>query len=180
MRLLVSINEFPGLATGPFDHEASSVINVISNTPIDMGSVVDLVTTPLPEGELLPRVKESTVEGSSLSYGIAVGGDADGIYGDGSQSTDDTTRATNGAGQGVKICTRGRCLARVTGSNAANVGVTIKIGDPLTSKGAVQNVFGELFIATLSTETVIARALQGVTAGNQNISLVEVNKEGNL
>ena len=35
-------NLFPGLARGPIDHEASSVINTIANEAITMGDLVQL------------------------------------------------------------------------------------------------------------------------------------------
>ena len=83
---------FVGLHRGPIDHEASSVINAVANGSIDMGGSVTLAATPATE--LLPRVEVADAQGE-LAYGIAVGGDVDGTYGDGAASTDDTTRAVN-------------------------------------------------------------------------------------
>ena len=168
-------NFFLGLARGPIDHNASAVINSIANGAITMGSVVelkDLVTPSLP-AELLPRVDESpgTAITDSL-YGIAVGGDTDGIYGDGSAASDDLTRATAGAGQGVVVVTQGRCLARVEST------VAIPVGAPLGSSAATDP--GVLIVAT-DTSPVIARALQDIPAGAGNhIIAVDVQREGSV
>ena len=129
---------FVGLHRGPIDHEASSVINAVSNESIDMGAAVSIVAPP--STELLPRVEVGDAQGEAL-YGIAVGGDVDGIYGDGSDSTDDTTRATNAAGQGVVVVTQGRCKAKIDG--------TIVLNDPLTASAA-----GGLEVAAASDEVI--------------------------
>jgi len=152
---------FVGLHRGPIDHEASSVINAVSNESIDMGAAVALVTPP--STELLPRVDTVDAQGET-SYGVAVGGDVDGIYGDGSDSTDDTTRATNAAGQGVVVVTQGRCKAKIDG--------TIVLGDPLTASAA-----GGLEVAAASDE-VIAIALQAASAGD--MAAVDVQRQGIL
>lgn len=118
-------NQFPGLARGPIDHEASSVINATANEAITMGDLVQLDVSAVPTTEILPRVEVAdTAQGSDSSYGIAVGGDADGIYAGGAAAADDTERAATAAGEAVVIVTQGRALARVTGS--------ITIGDDLT------------------------------------------------
>ena len=54
-------NLFVGLARGPIDHEASSVINSIANESIDMGAAVSLVAAPTTE--LLPRVEVGDAQG---------------------------------------------------------------------------------------------------------------------
>ena len=159
-------NNFPGLARGPIDHEASSVINAIANEQIDMGNAVKLVAAP--SDEILPRVENGDSQGEAL-YGIVAGGDADGIYGDGSASSDDTTRATltgaKPAESAVVVVTQGRTLARVeTG---------ISIGDKLTQSAVV----GQLEVAAASDE-IIAVALQATT-GNDIIA-VDVQREGIL
>ena len=170
---VTNLNQFPGLARGPIDHESSSVINSISGGTIDMGSVVALDTT-FTTGDLLPEVKELGVQGSIDGYGIAVGGDVDGIYGDGSAASDDKTKATNDQGQGVVVVTRGRCLARViTPTDTA-----IVKGQKLTMSATL----GVLEVAATG-DWVIATALQGIPsagAGNEalNMIAVEVNKEG--
>ena len=152
---------FLGLARGPIDHKASSVINAVSNESIDMGAAVALVAAP--STELLPRVEVGDAQGEAL-YGIAVGGDTDGIYGDGSDSTDDKTRATNAAGQGVVVVTQGRCKAKIDG--------TIVLGDPLTAAAA-----GGLEVAAAADE-VIAIALQPASGGD--MAVVDVQRQGIL
>jgi len=160
-------NQFQGLARGPIDHDASSVINVVANGAITMGSAV-LLNTTIPTAEILPRVEESTSPAiTDDNYGIAVGGDTDGIYGDGSAATDDKTRATAGAGQGVVVVTQGRCLARVDGATA------VAIGDPLGASA----VAGVLELADGATQFIIARALQAIASGTDIIA-VDVQREG--
>jgi len=165
---MANTNRFQGLARGPIDHKSSSVINQVSNGSIDMGSVV-AVTTTIVSSETLPRVLQSTTQGSNLSYGIAVGGDTDGIYGDGSASSDDSTRATNAAGQGVVVVTQGRCLARVSGDGAA----VVTIGDPLTQSATT----GVLEFATTG-DSVIAFALNDVGVSDIDMIAVDVQREG--
>lgn len=157
-------NLFQGLARGPIDHESSSVINVVSNdAQLDMGAAVKLIAPPTTE--LLPRVEESDAALEAL-YGIVVGGDNDGIYGDGSDSTDSTTRAVDSGGdvdkQGVVVCTQGRCLAKVAGGS-------IVVGSKLEANGT-----GELRLAT--TGDVIAIALQA--SSGTDIIAVDVQREG--
>ncbi len=168
-------NQFLGLARGPIDHNASAVINAIANGAITMGSSVILkdLVTPLISAELLPRVDESTTSLTESVYGIAVGGDTDGIYGDGSAASDDLTRATAGAGQGVVVVTQGRCLARVEGTG--NGGDTaIIVGDPLSSN----DVLGTLRKAEVAADIVVARALQPVASAAVDIIAVDVQREG--
>jgi len=158
-------NRFQGLARGPIDHKSSSVVNRISNGAIDMGSVVILSPT-INSKELLPRVEESIDPQTIAVYGIAVGGDTDGIYGDGSVSVDDKTRATNGAGQGVVIVTQGTCLARVRGSLQPMV-----IGDALGNSsvaGVLEQIGG--------SDTVIAIALNIVANGDTDMIAVDVQR----
>lgn len=168
-------NQFRGLARGPIDHNASAVINSIANGVITMGSAL-LLDTTIPIAEILPRVEESTATVDLNIYGIAVGGDTDGIYGDGSAASDDSTRATASAGQGVVVVTQGRCLARVKGADQAG-DQAISIGDPLVSS---DDDAGTLFRGTDAdpTEFVIARALQPITSGNLDIIAVDVQREG--
>jgi len=159
-------NQYPGLARGPIDHEASSVINVVANGAISMGDAVDL--TAAPTSELLPRVQTSDAVQGNVTYGVAVGGDTDGIYGDGTAATDDSTRATAGAGQGVIVVTQGRCLARVDGNTTG----AIAIGNKLTQSA----IAGVLEIASTGDE-VIAVALQAST-GATDIIAVDVQRGG--
>lgn len=170
-------NLFKGLHTGPIDHQSTSVINAISNTEMDMGVVVSLVVALPPADELLPRVRAGGGAGSPLVYGIVVGGDTDGIYGNGTISTDDTTRAASGAGQAVKIVTQGRCPAKVRGATTAQVDTQINIGDPLTHGTGVGG--GKLELA-VSGQNVIARALNIVSSGANVVIAVDVKREGPL
>lgn len=165
-------NKFLGLARGPIDHNASSVINAIANGAIEMGSSVllkDINTiVPVP-AELLPRVEESTAPAITDSiYGIAVGGDTDGIYSTtGAASGTDLTRATAGAGQGVVVVTQGRCLARVNG-----LGTAIAVGDPLAA-----SIVTGVLVASVSTSQTIARALQPSVLATDIIA-IDVQREG--
>jgi hypothetical protein len=160
-------NFYQGLARGPIDHQSSSVINVIANEAIGMGSAVKLNTT-IPTDELLPRVDETDTSGD-VTYGIAVGGDADGIYSTtGAAPTDDTTRAATGAGEGVVVVTQGRCLARVDGLTIG----PILVGSKLAATGTA----GVLELA-VATDEIIAVALQP-SAGLTDIIAVDVQREG--
>jgi len=161
-------NHFLGLARGPIDHEASSVINVIANEALEMGSCVTLVAT-IPASEILPRVEESDAA-ADVGYGIVVGGDTDGIYSTtGAASGDDSTLATNAAGQAAVVVTQGRALARVTNADA------IAIGDPLSPSA----VAGILELANAITDNIIAIALQ-VPTGTTDIIAVDIQREGLL
>lgn len=158
-------NHYPGLARGPIDHQASSAINVIANGAIEMGSLI-LIVTP-PTSELLPRVEETTAV-FQTGYGIAVGGDTDGIYSTtGQASGNASTQAAESAGQAVVVVTQGRCLARVTNATA------IAIGDPLASGVAS----GTLQLADATNDYIIARALQ-VPTSLTDIIAVDVQREG--
>jgi uncharacterized membrane protein len=162
-------NFYLGLARGPIDHQSSSVINVIANAAISMGSAV--VVAAAASAELLPRVIENP--GAAVTedvYGIAVGGDTDGVYGTGVTGIGDpTTLATASAGQGVVVVTQGRCLARVESTLA------IAIGDPLGSS----NGGAGLLEKAVGTSKVIARALQPVAATpGFHIIAVDVQREG--
>lgn len=154
-------NFYPGLARGPIDHEASSVINSIANESIDMGAAVVLIDAP--STELLARVENADAT-TELGYGIVVGGDVDGIYGDGSTSSDDTTRAANAAGQGVVVVTQGRTLAKVTGDI------------PTGTKLAV-SATGTLQLA-VATQTILAISLQDSLGVGDHIIAVDVQREG--
>ena len=171
-------NFFLGLARGPIDHNASSVINSIANGAITMGSPIKLSTT-IPTAELLSRVEETTAL-NDVGYGIAVGGDTDGIYGDGTAATTDLNRATASAGQGVVVVTQGRCLARVRTANAASAPTAIAIGDKLVAGlDGTGGLVGQLIPASAATETIIAIALQAVTSTDTNdIIAVDVQREG--
>ncbi len=154
-------NLFPGLARGPIDHEASSVINAVANEAITMGDLVQLDTSGPPSSEILPRVEVADGGQGLVAYGIAIGGDADGIYGSGAAAADDTERAALAAGEAVVVLTQGRCLARVSG--------TITIGDELTQDA----VAGTLELAAIG-DIIIAIALQ--TSSGSDIAAVDVQR----
>jgi len=154
-------NLFPGLARGPIDHEASSVINAVANEAITMGDLVQLDTSGPPASEILPRVEVADAGQGLVAYGIAIGGDADGIYGSGGAAADDTERAALAAGEAVVVLTQGRCLARVSGS--------ITIGDELTQDATA----GALEIAAVG-DIIIAVALQ--TSSGNDIAAVDVQR----
>jgi len=165
-------NFFLGLARGPIDHNASSVINVIANGAITMGSALKLTDTT-PTAELLPRVEEIADGLTEDTYGIAVGGDTDGIYGTGAAATDDLTRATASAGQGVVVVTQGRCLARVESTAEILIGSKLSSNDIGTETGVLK--------LAVPTGFVIAVALQAVPAGaGLQIIAVDVQREGVL
>jgi len=138
---MASTNRYPGLPRGAIDNKSSSLINCISNGKIDMGAIIGL-STPIFPGETLPRVEElGGAQSTNNVYGIAVGGDVDGVYGDGSNSVDDSTRATNAAGQGVVILTQGRCLAKVVSAGGVVVGSLLsQSGDQGVLEAAVVGV----------------------------------------
>jgi len=160
-------NFYLGLARGPIDHQSSSVINLIANEAIGMGSVVTQLAT-IPTDELIARVEEGDAA-TDIGYGIAVGGDVDGIYAtDGGVPTDDTTRATSAAGEGIVVVTQGRCLARVDGNATA-----ILVGSALRASATV----GKLELADAATDYIIARALQP-SSGATDIIAVDVQREG--
>ncbi len=158
-------NLYLGLARGPIDHEASSVINAIANEAITMGDLVQLDVSGPPTSELLPRIEVADGGQGLTAYGIVVGGDADGIYGTGAAAVDDTTRAAIAAGEAVVVVTQGRCLARVSG--------TITIGDELT-----QDATAGALEAAVAGDIVIAKALQ--TTSTADIAAVDVQRVGIL
>ena len=155
-------NLFPGLARGPIDHEATSVINAIASESIDMGAVV--VQLAPAANEILPRVENADAI-TEIGYGIVVGGDVDGIYGTGADSTDDTTRASNAAGQAVVVVTQGRALAKI--SEATTLGAALS---PSTD--------GTLILANTALHFIIARALQ--VGADGDIIAVDVQREGQV
>ncbi len=163
-------NFYPGLARGPIDHEASSVINIIANEAINMGSATALLTTT-PTTELLPRVDETDLDDEQV-YGIAVGGDRDGIYGTGAvDGGSGDNLAADAAGQGIVIVTQGRCLARVNGD--------VPIGSKLVASTAE---VGALVVPALpaATDRVIAIALQDTGGVGSHIIAVDVQRQGAL
>ena len=155
-------NLYPGLARGPVDHKASSVINIIANeTDMEMGGTIKLAAPP--SVEILPRADKVDTAGQN-AYGIIVGGDNDGIFGDGGSSpADNTTKATLLAGDALVVVTQGRCPARLA-ENCV-------LGDKLAG-----NSSGDLQLADTAGDDIIAEALQAGSSGD--IILVDVQREG--
>lgn len=154
-------NFYPGLARGPIDHKSSSVVNVISNESIDMGAYVVLIAAPATE--LLARVENADAV-TEFGYGVCSGGDVDGIYGTGAASSDDTTRAANAAGQGVEVVTQGRVPAKVTGDVVEGAKLAV------SATGTLQ--------AAVTTQTVVAIALQDSGGVGDHIIAVDVQRQG--
>ena len=126
-----------------------------------MGGCVKAVAQP--SAELLPRV-DKTDAITDIGYGIVVGGDNDGVYGDGGASpADNTTKASTTVGQALVICTQGRCLARI--SEATTIGAALS-----------PDATGDLQLADTATHFILCRALQVGAAGD--IIAVDVQREG--
>ncbi len=156
-------NLYPGLARGEIGpRDANTVINIIANeTNMEMGGCVKLAAPP--STELLPRADKVDTLGED-AYGIIVGGDNDGIYGDGGASpADNTTKASLLVGDAIVVVTQGRCLARIA-ENCV-------LGDELGASAA-----GDLSLADAASNMVLAVALQAGSAGD--IIAVDVQREG--
>ena len=155
-------NLYLGLGRGPIDHVASSIINIIANeADMEMGGCVKAVAAP--STELLPRADKVDAI-TDIGYGIIVGGDNDGIYGDGGASpADNTTKASRVIGDSIVICTQGRCLARI--SEATTIGAALS-----------PDATGDLQLADTATHFILCRALQAGAAGD--IIAVDVQREG--
>jgi len=151
-----------GLASGPVDADARTV-NAIANASIRIGSPVVLAAPGT--GELLPRVAETTSQGAEV-YGVAVDGDNNGIYDDGTGTTT-TEQVAAAAGEAVVICVRGRCKARVKGD-----GTAIVRGDPLTASATTGHA--EKGIAA---DIIFALAHDASTNASDFI-VVDVDKRG--
>lgn len=181
MSATLTPNAYLGLWEGPIDNKASSVINAI----VDPNSTIELtigfpvfIKSP-PSSQLLPVVDEIiNISQIPLFYGILVGGDAKGIYpraGDGFfplQTPDNPVIAF--PGQGVRVCTQGRCVAQVVAIISE-----INVGDPLTVIASSVS----LGVAT-SSDLVVARALQFVAKKTsfvrESYAAVDVQREGKL
>ena len=156
-------NLYPGLSRGEIGpRDSVTVINIIANeTDMEMGGTAKLAAAPTTE--LLPRADKGDSAGEDL-YGIITAGDNDGIYGDGGSSpADNTTKASLLVGDAITVCVQGRCLARIS-ENAA-------LGARLGADGS-----GDLELADLATNSIIAIALQAGSAGD--IIAVDVQREG--
>lgn len=156
-------NSYPGLALGTIGFRANSVVNVIANVPILMGSAVQLVAGP--SNELLPRVEPVDKIGG-LMYGIAVGGDNDGIYGDDTTPVLAINRAALRAGQTVAICTQGRCLARVNGA--------VTLGEGLMTAAVPVGVLIPLVGGAGNNKVAIVLIPQA----DDGLTVVDVQREG--
>lgn len=160
-------DNYQGLFDGAAD-SAASVINAIADEAIVIGAPVIVVAAAT--GEVNPRV-EPTTDGTLYISGVVVGGDANGIWVDGTIANDGNS--ADAAGESVKVCTNGRCKVRVDGSTGG-VNSNIAIGDPL-SCGATD----EIAQRAVASDYVFARALQA-TIGVQDAILCEVTLEGIL
>jgi len=157
--------------TGLFDGAADSgaiVINAIADEAIEIGAPVIVVAAGT--GELDPRV-EPTTDGTLYVAGVVVGGDANGIWSDGTVTNDGN--AADAAGESVKVCTHGRCKVRVDGSTGG-ANSNIALGDPLSCGGS-----DEVAQRAVAADFVFGRALQTSTASTDAI-LCEVTLEGVL
>lgn len=170
-------NKFKGLARGPIDHAASAVINAIATEPMTMGSAVKLAVAGT--GEILPRVALVDTDGD-VTYGIVIGGDADGVYGDdGQDAASDINRAATAAGQAVVVCVRGRCVARVQADDDEGNGTAIAIGDALAAGVPDTGDTGLLVAVDKATNFICARALQAIdTTGDSDLIAVDLQREG--
>ena len=188
-------NENSGLAQGSIDHDASSVINSIcADNCLVIGNVVkladltvsglegitggnlifqengesgDMIYTEEDPNLLLPGVKATDSLGED-AYGIVVGGDFDGVYGEGLQSIVNNFSAgviVAFLRDGVRVCTQGRCLALADGSGSTGQGL-ISIGDELTSSGS-----GLVKAPTTIGTPIIAKALQAASTVNSIIAV---------
>ncbi len=144
------------------------VINAIADEAIKIGSPV--VPVAAGTGELDARVEPET-DGTKYVAGVVVGGDANGIWVDGTTTNDGD--AASAAGQAVKLCTRGRCKVRVDGSTGG-ASSNIAIGDPLSISGA-----DGIAQRAVASDFVFGRALQTSNAFTDAI-LCEVTLEGIL
>jgi len=171
---IIISNNYLVLSQGPINNESSSIINAVcGDSSLLIGDVVRLLPLGTGEGftqsdDILPRVGIPDSLGTT-SYGIVVGGDFEGVYSDGVLNLDSNNLAlgavTSFFGDGVRICTQGRCLAL-----ANNLTGSISIGDKLTSStsGLVKAFGGDEIIAT---------ALQSTSDVN-NIIAVDIQREG--
>jgi hypothetical protein len=160
-------DKYPGLFDGAVD-SAASVINAIADEAIEIGSPV--ISVAAATGELNPRVEPTATNGHVT--GVVVGGDANGIWVDGTTTNDGS--AASAAGESVKVCTNGRCKVRVDGSTGG-VNSNIAIGDPLCAG----DVDGVAKLCVTAGDIVFARALQ-TSAAVQDAILCEVSFEGIL
>ena len=158
-------DNYPGLFDGGAGGE-SVIVNFIADEAIEIGGPV--ITVAAGTGELQARVEPST-DGAIYCIGVAVGGDANGIFVDGTTANDGNAAAA--AGETVKVCTYGRCKVRVDGSTGG-ANSNIVVGDPL-SIGALDEVAQK----TQAVDYCFGRALQA-TSALQDVILCFVTNEG--
>jgi len=169
-------NQFTGLWNGPIDKNASSVINAIY-APVDptiqlfIGSPVNLIAPT--DNTILPNVDllNETIDIEKF-YGIAVAGDKDGIYPNSGSGFFPGSLIAE-IGDGVRVCTQGRCVARLRTLN-----FSINIGDPLTPVG---NDSDSLEPAE-SGDFVVARSLVELPQADPSLVMgpVDIQREGSL
>ncbi len=181
-------NSFFGLWQGTVDNNASSVINAIADDVLLLvGDVVGLDKFPILDTTdlLLPPVEVIISSPSEITvYGVVVSGDADGIYGKGQEPKFETPNEFGTLaglrGDTLRVCTQGRCLARVF-----NEGAQMNVNDPLSGAGFASKSISGVFVLATSGLEVQARLLQPVPAGSvpsptTRIVAVDVQREGIL
>ena len=169
------VNEYLGLAQGPIDHNASTVINAICG---DENLAIGDIVRELPSGtgigftqsdDLLPRIGKVDEFGGE-GYGVIVGGDFEGVYSNGVIDTADLSSGiiVSFFGDGVRVCIQGRCLALANGALTN----PIEIGDALTPSptGLADGLNGD---------QIFARALETTSVANSIIP-VDIQREGNI
>lgn len=158
-------DNYPGLFDGAAGAEAL-VVNFTASEAIEIGACVG--TAAAGTGELQARVQPISTLGAH-SVGVVVGGDANGIWSDGTVANDGD--AASAAGETVKVCVFGRCKIRVNGSTGG-ANSAIAIGDPITASAT-----DEIAQKPAAGNFVIARALQATSAASDAI-LCFVTNEG--
>lgn len=160
-------DNYPGIFDGAAGPEAL-VINAIADEAIEIGAPVIYVAAGT--GELSPRVEPNGVEETSVA-GVVVGGDANGIWSDGTVANDGN--AADAAGDTVKLCIYGRCKVRVDGSTGG-ANSNIAVGDPLSLSST-----DEVAQRAQTGFTIFGRALQAST-GSTDAILCMVTLESNV
>jgi len=156
---------YPGLFDGAAGAEAV-VVNYTASEAIEIGAPV--VAAAAGTGELQARVQPSII-GEDYCIGVVVGGDAEGIWVDGTVANDGEAAAA--AGDVVKVCILGRCKLRVNASTGG-ANSAMAVGDPIAI-----GVADEIAHKQQADEYVFARALQ-VATGASDAILVNIVHEG--
>ena len=169
------VNKYPGLARESIDHKASTIINAVcGDENLAIGDIVRVLQVGTGVGftqsnDLLPRIGKVNEFGGG-GYGVIVGGDFEGVYSEGLVDTADLASGiiVSFFGDGVTVCTQGRCLALSNGA----LTTPINIGDALTpsSTGLADGLNGD---------QIFARALESTSVANSIIA-VDIQKEGNI